>query len=119
MAGDADRDAVLAFLLGSTPSLDAGASSTAESVEAIEAVDDPPALEPVTDSDVEPETDVSAASATAEGAASSNNSDWDAITSGESEDETPSERQVTAPIAAETQQTEEQEEAPPAEQSAT
>ncbi|KAF1786636.1 hypothetical protein GQ600_3546 [Phytophthora cactorum] len=64
---DKEDDAVLAFLLGSMPSLDASEHDSAVSRAENEAVDDLPALEHVSD-----------ISATAEG---SSNSDWDAITS--------------------------------------
>ncbi|KAG6957059.1 hypothetical protein JG688_00011149 [Phytophthora aleatoria] len=70
---DKEDDEVLAFLLGSMPSLDASEHDSAVSRAENEAVDDLPALEHVSD-----------ISATAEG---SSNSDWDAITSCESEDD--------------------------------
>ncbi|ETM32861.1 hypothetical protein L914_19808 [Phytophthora nicotianae] len=78
---DKEDDPVLAFLLGSMPSLDAIEHNTVVSRDEAAAEDDLPALEPASDSDVEPHSDVSA---TAEG---SNNSDWDATTSCESEDD--------------------------------
>ncbi|GMF13246.1 unnamed protein product [Phytophthora lilii] len=72
--GEEDPDAVLAFLLGAAPSLDAPAPA-----------DDMPEMEPATDSDVD---------------ASASATDWDALTSGESGDESASEPQATTEAAA-------------------
>ncbi|KAI9980158.1 hypothetical protein PInf_026593 [Phytophthora infestans] len=70
-----ESDAVLAFLLGSMSSLDAPEHGNTVSRDEVEGVDDLPPLEPVSDSDVEPHTAVSAT------ADASSNCDLDTITS--------------------------------------
>ncbi|KAL3662075.1 hypothetical protein V7S43_012880 [Phytophthora oleae] len=106
MANEGDNDAVLAFLLGSTPSL--GTETSRSTSRAI--VGDPPGLESVSDSDIEPETEASAA-------IEANSSDWDAITSCESEDEALEQHVTTVeatPATVETLQPENVEEGGPA-----
>ncbi|KAI9979564.1 hypothetical protein PInf_028976 [Phytophthora infestans] len=70
-----ESDAVLAFLLGSMSSLDAPEHGNTVSRDEVEGVDDLPPREPVSDSDVEPHTAVSAT------ADASSSSDLDTITS--------------------------------------